>query len=506
MSFLTSSIKNLPYSLPVLSGILLILCQPPVSLFPLAFIALVPLLLDIYGKNPRRSFMSGFVAGVVAFTGLVYWVVISMNTYGGLSPALSLLVLALLVLYLALYVGSFAWSVAFLQSKGVEPYITVPLVWMILEYVRGFLLSGFPWSFLAHSQHNFLTFIQIASVTGSYFISFLLASVSGIVAFVIKKRTVPWAFAAFTALLIIGAIAFGVSRLQVSEKGDVTAAIVQGNMPQDVKWDADFKAYTINTYRDLSMKYGPGASLIVWPETAMPFIFDHDPAKQSVSEIPAAVSSSLLFGTISRDNANRYYNSATAIASDGKLLGTYSKVHLVPFGEFTPLREYFPFLGNISVQIGDFFSGESHRPIKTDVGSIGVLICFEGVFPGITNETVREGANVLVNITNDAWFGKSSAAYQHLGFYVFRAIETDRWILRSANTGISAIIDPQGHIRAGTGIFEKTVLTGQFAMKQTQTFYVRHGDYFIFFVALALASLFFYALVIRGSQNKATKK
>ena len=498
MSYLTLPIKNLPFSLPLLSGLLLILCQPPVSLFPLAFVALTPLLLDIYGKNLRQSFVSGFVAGIVAFTGLVYWVVVSMNTYGGLSPALSLLVLALLASYLALYVGFFAWTVAYFQSKGLESYLTAPLIWVALEYVRGFLLSGFPWSFLAHSQQQFLPLIQIASITGTYFLSFLLVAVSAIAAFVIRRRTVPWLFFAVTALLFVISIAFGINRLSVSEKGDLRTAIMQGNMPQDVKWDADFKAYTIATYRDLSIQYGGGAALILWPETAMPFIFDHDPARKVVSEVPVAASSPLLFGTISRDEGNRYYNSATALGSDGKVLGTYSKVHLVPFGEFTPLREYFPFLANISVQIGDFFSGNSHKPINTDAGALGVLICFEGVFPSITNETVRQGANVLVNMTNDAWFGRSSAAYQHLGFYVFRAVESDRWVLRAANTGFSAIIDPQGHVRARTGLFEKTALTGRFAMKQSQTFYVRHGDYFMILVGFAIFVCLLYTLVPQG--------
>ncbi|HAR94696.1 MAG TPA: apolipoprotein N-acyltransferase, partial [Deltaproteobacteria bacterium] len=234
--------KNLPFSLPVLSGLFLVLCQPPVSLFPLAFVALTPLLVDIYGRNLRQSFLRGFVTGLVAFTGLVYWVVVSMNTYGGLSPTLSLLVLALLVSYLALYVGFFAWSVTYFQSKGLESYLTAPLIWVALEYGRGFLLSGFPWSFLAHSQQQFLPLIQIASVTGTYFVSYLLVAVSAIASFVIRRRTVPWPFFAATTLLVVISIAFGINRLQVSEKGDLRTAIIQGNMPQDVKWDADFKA------------------------------------------------------------------------------------------------------------------------------------------------------------------------------------------------------------------------------------------------------------------------
>jgi apolipoprotein N-acyltransferase len=495
MSFPTPFIKNLPYSLPILSGLLLVLCQPPVSLSPLAYVALVPVLLGTYGKSLRRSFMDGYVAGIVAFTGLVYWVVVSMNTYGGLTPALSLLVLGLLVLYLALYMGAFTLSVVWLHSRGIDAYLTAPLVWVILEYIRGILLSGFPWSYLGHSQYNFLALIQVTSITGSYFLSFLIVAVNGIVASILRTRRVPWPFLAFTAVLIVVTLAFGLNRMTVPEKGNLKAAIVQGNMPQDVKWDAAFKAHTINTYRDLTVKYGPGASLVVWPETAMPLVFDHDPARQTLLEIPVAIASPILFGTIGRDYSDRYYNAAAVIGTDGRVLGMYNKVHLVPFGEFTPLVAYLPFLRNISVQIGDFHSGESHKPIPTDAGALGVLICFEGVFPSITNETVRQGANVLVNITNDAWFGRTSAPYQHLSFYVFRAVETDRWVLRSANTGVSAIIDPQGRIRSRTGLFEKTVLTGQFAMKQSQTFYVRHGDYFVLLVVIALLSLALYTFI-----------
>lgn len=432
---------------------------------------------------------------MVTFAGLVYWVVISMNTYGGLSPALSLLVLGLLVLYLAFYVGAFTSAVAYLHSKGLEPYLTAPLVWTILEYVRGFLLTGFPWSYLSHSQHNFLPFIQIASVTGSYFLSFLIVAVNGILAAILRERRVPWLFLAVTVVLFAATFTFGLNRLRVSEEGNLRAAIVQGNMPQDVKWDAAFKAHTITVYRDLTIKEGPGASLIVWPETAMPLIFEHDPAGQTINEVPVTVSSPLLFGTLSRDYAGRYYNAATVLGRDGRVLGTYEKVHLVPFGEFTPFRDYFPFLRNISVQIGDFYPGKSHKPIGMDGDALGVLICFEGVFPSITNETVRQGASVLVNITNDAWFGRTSAPYQHLSSYVFRAVETDRWVLRSANTGVSAVIDPQGHIRAKTGLFERTVLTGPFAMKQSQTFYVRHGDYFVLLAVFILLVIILYIVV-----------
>ncbi len=175
------------------------------------------------------------------------------------------------------------------------------------------------------------------------------------------------------------------------------------------------------------------------------------------------------------------------IGKTGDTIGVYSKVHLVPFGEYTPLVSYLPFLEKLTAAGGDFVPGDGHGPIKTDIGNIGILICYEGAFPYITIETVRKGAQVLVNLTNDAWYDRTSAPFQHFAFYIFRAIETDRYLLRAANTGISAIIDPKGRVDAKTPIFTEEILKGSFAMKDTKTFYVRYGDYFILLALLALA-------------------
>ncbi len=173
----------------------------------------------------------------------------------------------------------------------------------------------------------------------------------------------------------------------------------------------------------------------------------------------------------------------------------------MPFGEYTPLVSYLPFLEKLTAAGGDFVPGDGHIPIKTDIGNIGVLICYEGVFPYITNETVRQGAQVLVNLTNDAWYDRTSAPYQHFAFYIFRAIETDRYLLRAANTGISAIIDPKGHVEAETPIFTEEILRGSFAMKDKKTFYVRYGDYFILLALIALI-----ALAIAGWRRKSSNR
>ncbi len=494
MSSTINYIRKWPYSLPFLSGVLLISSQPPVSLFPLAYVALVPLLFALKKGAFRNNFFVGFLTGLVAYLGLVYWVVVAMNTYGGIGIPLSLLTLFLLVLYLALYTGCFTWLISYLEDRFRVPlYLSAPPAWILLEYLRGIVLSGFPWSFLAHSQYNFLPIVQVVSVTGTYFLSFLIVAANCLVYFLLSVRRIPLVFGGLILLLFGASLVFGLYRLGEPIKGNRTVSIVQGNILQDIKFSEAYRNRIINTYTSMTFHRARGSDLVVWPETAMPFVLLEDVAGTSVRSLPVALSNHLLVGTISRDDHNRYYNTAYAIGKQGEISASYSKNHLVPFGEYTPLRQYFPFLANISVASGDFFSGPSHDPMITDVGKIGMLICYEGVFPYITNDTVRRGADVLVNITNDAWFGWTSAPYQHFAFYVFRAVETDRYVLRAANTGISAIIDARGRTTARTGIFKEDVLTGSYALRQGKTPYVRYGDYFVLF-----ALLFLCGLTVRG--------
>jgi apolipoprotein N-acyltransferase len=506
MSFLTDFIKNSRLSLPLLSAILLILSQPPVSLFPLAYVALVPLLFSLEQGKHRQNFLSGFGAGAMAYTGLVYWVIVAMNTYGGISIPLAVLILALLVLYVGLYVGLAAWLTSWLEtSLRIPLYVGLPILWVLCEYWRSIFLSGFPWSYLAHSQHNFLLMVQVVSLTGSYFLSFLIVAVNCIVFLLLRRKRVSLLYMFLIAALMAASLTFGYVRMKDKVEAALTTTIVQGNVLQDVKWDEAFKAKTVRTYSQLSQQQSGSVDLVIWPETAMPFVFGVEPAGSIVAALSETLSTNLLFGTLSRDGQGRFYNSAYIYGKKGELVGRYDKVHLVPFGEYTPLRHYFPFLEKISVATGDFFSGKGHEPISTELGKVGLLICYEGGFPGITMETARKGAQVFVNITNDAWFGRSSAPYQHLAFYVFRAVETDRFVLRAANTGVSAIIDPRGRTTSRTGIFETAVLKGAFGMRDGQTFYVRHGDYFVLLCLLLLVGLILRGLFIQRSSARTGK-
>jgi apolipoprotein N-acyltransferase len=493
------------YWLPFLSGILLIAIQPPLSLFPIAFIALMPLLSSINKDNLHFSFFSGYVTGVVSYLGLIYWVIIAMNHYGGIDIFLSALILLLFVLYLSCYTGIFTLSCAWLEKKfSIPVYVSSPLVWILMEYARGSTVYGFPWSFLAHSQHNFLLFIQVVSITGTYFISCLIVAANAVFFSLWRRKKISPTYISVVAILFAATLVYGfVSLAGKNETPRKNVTIIQGDIRQDVKWDEAFKVMTIKKYIKMTQQSGKTADLVVWPETAMPFIFDQEVyANKYVKALPADVNATILFGTISKDRSERFRNSAYAIGKTGDTIGVYSKVHLVPFGEYTPLLSYLPFLEKLTAVGGDFVPGEGHRPITADIGNIGVLICYEGAFPYITIETVRAGAQVLVNLTNDAWYDRTSAPFQHFAFYIFRAIETDRYVLRAANTGISAIVDPKGRVDAKTSIFTEEILKGLFAMKNTKTLYVRYGDYFILIAFLSLVV----AVIVRWLRQSVNQK
>lgn len=492
-----------PLALVVASGLWLIACQPPVSLFFVAYVALVPLLFLLDQDTGYPSFLKGFATGIVYYTGVIYWVVVAMNKYGGISMFLSILTMLLLVLYMALYVGFFTWAVVFFRDRFSIPVcLAAPPIWILLEYTRGFFLSGFPWSFLSQSQHNLLPLLQIVSITGSYFISFLIVATNCLIYETIKRKRFPFVYGTVVIVLIGFSLLFGITRLaKPMDKGDLRASIVQGNIRQDLKFDEAYKNSTVEAYSALTLQNPHRADLVIWPETAMPFIFLHDDASLRIRSVPVALSSHLLLGTISQDGKNRYYNTAYVVGKKGEIVGSYSKKHLVPFGEYTPLTSYFPFLERISVAAGNFFPGPNHLPIATPVGKIGILICYEGIFPYLTNETVRAGAEVLVNITNDAWFGATSAPYQHYAFYVLRSIETDRYVLRAANTGFSAVIDPRGRTMAKTGLFRQEVLDGSFSLRQSKTFYVRFGDWFVLLALFFLCGLIVFRLISSRSRR-----
>jgi apolipoprotein N-acyltransferase len=244
-----------------------------------------------------------------------------------------------------------------------------------------------------------------------------------------------------------------------------------------MKWGKEMAAIITARYCSLTARERD-ADLVVWPETALPFVFeDASWARQMVEQASSQLKGYLLLGAFSRED-DRFYN-ATFMLRHGRVTGLYRKVHLVPFGEYTPFLRYLPFREWVKRHVAELSSGEGHNPLKMLSGNVGVLICYEGIFPAISRKTVKNGAQILINVTNDAWYDRSSAPYQHMAFYVFRAVETDRFVLRAANTGISAIIDPRGRLIQRSRIFEETAVRGRFSFRSTETFYVRYGEWFL---------------------------
>ncbi|MFA5515657.1 MAG: apolipoprotein N-acyltransferase [Desulfuromonadales bacterium] len=481
-----------------ISGLLLALSFPRPALASFAWFALIP----VFAIMQRRPFACGFMAGVAFFGMVLYWLNIVMTTYGQMHPFFSAAAYIFLVCYLALFFGVATWAAVRLQDKlQLSIALTLPILWVALEFVRSFLLSGFPWALLGYSQANHPLVIQSADLVGVYGLTFLIVLVNAVLAEAVRSlRRRPFAplprkAIAVAIILVIANLAYGAFRLSEdldSRDRSLQVALIQGNIDQGIKWDPALKQRTVNIYRDLTLEARARGELdlVVWPESATPFYFqDFSFLRSEVTDVPLRTGAFLLFGSPAYQQKEGGYenlNSAYLLDKHGRQLGRSDKVHLVPFGEYVPFGRLLPFIDKLVVGIGDFAPGLVH-PLPMNGAKAGVLICFEGIFPELARDYVRRGSDILVNITNDAWFGRSSAPYQHLGMTLFRAVENRVWVARAANTGISAIISPAGRIVAQTPLFEEAALTGNLGLGVNRTFYTRFGDFLpIFFLLISL--------------------
>ncbi len=466
----------------------------------LVWFALVPLLWSLRDVSCKEGFRLGFIAGLVHYLGLVYWLVYTMQTYGGLPVYLSVPLLFLLAAYLALYPAFFSMLVTSAARKPFFLFCLMPPAWVALEYARAHLLSGFPWELLGYSQFRRLHLIQISDMTGVYGVSFLVVLVNAaLFILLLHIRKADWqrektgkgitAAALITAVLCAGISGFyGQARIQMlgeMEKTSpgITAAAVQGNIDQMVKWDPAFQESSTRKYVDLSLSVKKDLpDLVVWPETAVPFYFSHNiPLSRTVTDGVRQTSAWFLIGSPSHargEQGTEYYNSAYLISPEGEIAGRFDKVHLVPFGEYVPLKKWLPFVKKIVAQVGDFKTGKQGDILSADRFRLGVLICYEIIFPELSAAAVTNGADLLANITNDAWYGNSSAPYQHFSMSVFRAVENRRSLVRAANTGISGFINPEGRILQTTALFQDAAVTERIPVIKLKTFYTRNGDLF----------------------------
>lgn len=478
-------------ALAILSGALLALSFPQFGHPAFAWVALVPLLLGIERMRSWPSaFQLGLVAGVVHFAGTVYWIGDVMVAYGGLARPVAWLVTALLVAYLALFPAAFAVGMVMVRPAGGQmALLWAPAIWVATELGRLHLLGGFPWELLGYSQTFVTPIAQLASVFGVYGISALVVFVNVCIALaVVASGRVRGLAISAAAVAVTVTAALGSARVRdggMLRAGEpLKVGLLQGNIAQDLKWDPGMRRTILDRYLGLARQAATsGAELVVWPESATPVSFDRDlMAQEEIRQLSRETGASQLVGTteVEPGTPAAYYNSAFLLDTRGDTAGVYRKIRLVPFGEYVPLKGILFFVAPLVETVADFSPGQSQEPLPVNGSRVSTAICYEIIYPGLIRQFVLRGSQLLTAITNDAWYGTSSAPYQHFQQAAMRAIEQGRYLVRAANTGISGIVDPYGRVVASTPLFETRVVTGEVRMLSTLTVYGRIGDVFAY--------------------------
>ena len=423
----------------ILSGLALILSFPNFNLNYLVFIGFVPLFFALENKSPQKAFLISYICGFVFYLGTLCWLY-----------HVTVIGLIILFLYLAVYFGIFGIVI---NRFGI---LAAPIAWVILEYLQANIpIMGFGWTLLGYSQYKNLPLIQIADFSGVYGVSFVVMMVNAGIYRSLRAKRSNLKLLAMTVLILAISYAYGFFRL--NERHDVNSikiSVIQGNIPQELKWDPEAQDMIIQKYTALTKMAGlDSPDLIVWPETSFPEFFEIDrDMTDKILNLSKEIKTPILLG-VNTEKDSKYFNSAAFVSSEGKTMGIYNKIHLVPFGEYVPFSNKFPALHNLILgQLGEFTPGKEFKLFTltpspfTQTYKFATLICFEDIFPELARRFVKNGARFLVVITNDAWYGKSGAAYQHAASSVFRAIENRVPVIRSANTGYSCFIDSRGRI------------------------------------------------------------
>ena len=486
------------YALALLSGVLLALSFPKFGYPAFAWIALVPLLIAVAGPakaghylpvgvGSLRAFTLGLVTGVVYFAGTTYWTSEVLGQFGGVALPLALLAMLLLALYLALFPAFTALIMArLIAGAGRRALFLAPAVWVATEYLRGYLLGGFPWVPLGNSQVTVIPIAQLASVVGVYGLSALVALVSAALAYAVlstgRARMAGFGVAALAVSIVAawGLMRIGDGRL-VRDGTAIRVGLIQGNIAQEDKWNPREARRIFTTYiamtRDAVRR---GAEFVIWPESSTPFMFEEDEVGEAiVRDLARELRVPILLGSDQIDrtgSAIRLYNAAFLITPEGQTGAVYRKIHLVPFGEYIPFKDLLYFVSPLVERLTDFAPGTSMVMLPVGSHQVNTAICYEVVYPSLIREAVLNGSQLLTTITNDGWYGYSSAPYQHFELASMRAIEQGRYLARAANTGISGIVDPYGRVVQQSAIFEEIGLVGEARVLTGRTIYAQIGD------------------------------
>ena len=501
-----------PFLLSALSGILLTLTFPEYNMEILAWVAWIPLFFAMENTTPQRAALLGFITGMVFYNWGLNWINNTLINYGNLHWILSFAVLGLLSAYLSTLIALFCYFVRRTCGENrIHFFLFAPVLWTSLEYLRSTHSEfGFSWLGLGYSQFQNLPVIQHAEWTGVYGISWLIILVnSGLYLswkcwreekqnlFELKEgwRILSVTLLVFSLWQVYGTIIWKETLSSITNRPHIKMALIQGNVEQFMKWNPLYQNQVINKYKDLTKKAAKeNPALIIWPETATPFYFEENQTEtEMLRDLAREIKIPILFGSPHREKIKGeriYFNSAYLLSGTGETLSRYDKMHLVPFGEFVPFRKILFFIEKLVVMIGDFGRGTEATVMETAGNKAGVSICYEMIFPDLMRQAVKNGANFLVNITNDAWFGKSAASFQHMSMGALRAVENRVPIVRAANTGISGTIDATGKLRDETDLFvEDFRITLIAPATDKKTFYALYGDVFSWVCLLATGAI-----------------
>jgi apolipoprotein N-acyltransferase len=428
--------------------------------------------------------MLGLIAGFIHYAGTVYWTGATVSTFGGLPVIVAVVVAGLLALYMAAYIAVFGAITAILIRRfHVEGLWLAPAVFVTMEYLRGILIGGFPWIPLGNTMVTFLPIAQLASLIGvqglTLFVALLNAGFTVAAISSGRRRTI----AAGVSILLIAAVSvWGGLRLAsntLTQGAPIKVGLIQGNIAQTDKWNPARAGMILERYLQLSRQaVQNGAQFLIWPESSTPFYFEEHVAGGRVRGMVRALGVPLLLGSdeIEHGDPPKHYNAAFMLDTHGATAAVYRKIHLVPFGEYVPFQRLLFFVGPLVEVIAEFSRGTRVTMLPVQGHMVSTAICYEVTYPALQREAVRQGSELLTTVTNDAWYGDSSAAYQHFEMASMRAIEQGRYLVRAANTGISGIVDPYGRVLIRTNLFETVAVVGEARFVQARTVYATIGD------------------------------
>ncbi len=486
----------LNFLLSVVTAILLVVLFPNYDLAYLAPIALTPILIASARESRWGSrFGFGFTAGAIYWFGLCNWIQWTMEQHAGVSSSMAWFLFVLLCMVKALQMGIFAALAGALPQRWWTPPALAAL-WVSLEYTHSW--TGFEWLNLGNAASDMSLLLRLAPVTGVWGLSFAFALMSSVIATVILRRRRG---VGLWLVLLLGL--YFLPEIPAPERGREAAVLVQPNFEDDIAWTPEILQRVESRLQALSLSpilgSGRATSLIVWPEATVPF-YTSDPAFTTfVTQIAKTADAGVLLGAVAKAPDNAPLNSAWLVGANGPV-SRYDKVNLVPFGEFVP----WPFgmlTQKVSTEAGDFEAG--HSVVVSQVGGhkIGAFICYESVFPSYIRRFTLQGAEALFNLSNDAWFGRSQARYQHLRIVRMRAAENRRWIVRATNNGISAVIDPAGRVASVLPEFREAAGRVRYDYRSDLTFYTKHGDWFVLLCAMVAAGVLAAGWLPRRSED-----